>query len=747
MATLSSIITLYFFYFIISCSADTERNISVNSCSTLRILHLLPYSVSNELPEWHRELATIKRAGELAIKHINSNEELLQNFNLDLVTIPAGSCTRMDITSSIVETVRRVSDPKDTCIFAVVGLYCHWVTETMATFLSHQNFGYIQLSSSVSSSFTNTSVYPYLFRVVGSSEVLNSAIIAMMIKLNWTRINLVYDLNPFSVATSNDFVQQIEAVPSLVVKTTVHAHEVTEAIGQTQSRVTYLAGSAEEKIEFLCDAAYHGYTWPNFIYILTEVSISDILFYKRISNCTMQDIARVMEGQLILRNRLSNDDKSTRLMSGVTIHRYLNELEEGLTDNNQEKSVFRHANTLYDQILAFTLAMNSSLGEIKTDINSSFRKIVDITPHNRQILAKKLSKLSFQGASGWINFDDTHESKSIIDIFQIRESRENLVGTFDSYRRDLVGLNETEYPSDIFDSVQYRLPVGLGSVIITLEMALLIVLIISGVAMVYWKNVSEVKSTSLPLSLIILTGCMMVCVSSLLYTSFTVASLSDVLSSMLCNIHYWLFLNGTSLILVTLMFRLLRIYHFFHCATAHAKKLSDKHLILYVSLASFILILLLTAWMVVHPLGYVPQRMFIISANPPYFSEHMFCFNKYMKVWLGLSYGWIAMVLAVLLVFAIQTRHIEYKDFKDTKKVGAFIFVVTFIFCTCVPLTFILKDPLENYLANLLPSLSIAILCLCLIIAPKILPILQKKILKCRAINNEALPETTEGMI
>ena len=86
-----------------------------------------------------------------------------------------------------------------TCVFAVVGLYFHRMTEMVATFLSHQNFGYFQLSSSVSPAFKNTSVYPYLFRVVDSSEFLNSAIVAMMIKLNWTKINLVYDLNPFSV--------------------------------------------------------------------------------------------------------------------------------------------------------------------------------------------------------------------------------------------------------------------------------------------------------------------------------------------------------------------------------------------------------------------------------------------------------------------------------------------------------------------------------------------------------------------
>ena len=100
----------------------------------------------------------------------------------------------------------------------------------------------------------------------------------------------------------------------------------------------------------------------------------------------MQDFARTMEGQLILRSRL---DINTLLKSGVTLQGNV----ERTTRHANQATVLRHANTLYDQILAFALAMNSSLGEIRTDIDDSLRNIVDITP------AKKLGMLSLQMTS------------------------------------------------------------------------------------------------------------------------------------------------------------------------------------------------------------------------------------------------------------------------------------------------------------------------------------------------------------
>ena len=81
-------------------------------------------------------------------------------------------------------------------------------------------------------------------------------------------------------------------------------------------------------------------------------------------------------------------------------------------------------------------------------------------------------------------------------------------------------------------------------------------------------------------------------------------------------------------------------------------------------------------------------------------------------------------------ILAILTRHVAYKDFKDTKKVSIFIFSGSFIFAICIPLIFVLDNLLVTYLLNSLLALAIVILCLSLIVAPKIVPVAMNKVFK-----------------
>ena len=56
----------------------------------------------------------------------------------------------------------------------------------------------------------------------------------------------------------------------------------------------------------------------------------------------------------------------------------------------------------------------------------------------------------------------------------------------------------------------------------------------------------------------------------------------------------------------------------------------------------------------------------------------------------------------VLLIHAILTRHVTYKDFKDTKNVTIFIFAISFVYSICIPLKYILDNVLASFVVNLL---------------------------------------------
>ena len=84
----------------------------------------------------------------------------------------------------------------------------------------------------------------------------------------------------------------------------------------------------------------------------------------------------------------------------------------------------------------------------------------------------------------------------------------------------------------------------------------------------------------------------------------------------------------------------------------------------------------------------------------------------------------------ILMILAILTRHVTYKDFKDTKKVTIFSFAVSFVYCICIPLKCIMDDGLASFVVNLLPTLATIVLSLLFIVSPKILPVIRRKLLR-----------------
>ena len=133
------------------------------------------------------------------------------------------------------------------------------------------------------------------------------------------------------------------------------------------------------------------------------------------------------------------------------------------------------------------------------------------------------------------------------------------------------------------------------------------------------------KSTSVPLSMVILTECMMVCLSSLLFTLVNATTFSKIASSILCNANSFFFFLVIGLIVVTLMFWLLRIYLFFQFSTAKHKLCKDLHLGLYNTLSISLLDLILVLWISIYPLRQTSITEFVSSTNLPFTSVHHIC--------------------------------------------------------------------------------------------------------------------------
>ena len=262
---------------------------------------------------------------------------------------------------------------------------------------------------------------------------------------------------------------------------------------------------------------------------------------------------------------------------------------------------------------------------------------------------------------------------------------------------------------------------------LTAQAALLILMVTNTLLMVYLRNTVEVKSSSFYISLITLVGCYFVCISSALYAAYSSFYISNTkVFTALCYMDLWLSINGLDLVIVPLLFRLLRIVHVFGSFRTTGKFWSDKFLVLYISLLCFVIVFLLFIWNATNPLRYTLDVTYIRPRNhSPYYREYAYCTSDLFGLWTLLTYCWLGLLLVVILLFAIKTRHIKRKNYKDTKKVNAFVFSVSAVLMTFIPLSFILVavDVLVGaFIFKWLAFFMVPLLCQVFIFMPKIYP-------------------------
>lgn len=107
------------------------------------------------------------------------------------------------------------------------------------------------------------------------------------------------------------------------------------------------------------------------------------------------------------------------------------------------------------------------------------------------------------------------------------------------------------------------------------------------------------------------------------------------------------------------------------------------------------------------------------------------CNCNYLWVWLAVLYGVIVLFLMALIFLAIQTRTIDKKAFKDTKKVNLFAFIITIIGLSLYSVYLILLQLKFYHYAYFVLSLAFLSVCFisqCIYFMPKIVPILFEKL-------------------
>ena len=722
----------------VESNSTLASNTSYQDCPVLYLLNVMPSSDDRVIAGWDRGLDLIP-AGHLAAEQINNRSDILPGRELKIIHVDSEACDSRFLNKGLLNFYRELLSENNKCVIGVIGLSCSATTNVIARIAGHSKMGYVQMAQSVSPQLRNISEFPFLFHTISSSSAYNKGAIAIMKAFDWHRVGLIHDsLGFYLLSTSNDFVRQIkESYPSAEIVTREQLTnsekvipEVFRLINDQEIRISYWVISQDQGAFSLCEAYKRKFLWPGHVYITRFIDLN-ILHASEKTSCTRGEIELALEGVFLLEYRLFvNND--TRLYSGWTYsefrQRYRERLYAEKRSDRAQESVY--ANTFYDQVWAFALAINGSL----TSQNLSFRNYrIGNTKSIAEMLKIEFKKLSFQGASGRIEINELQEIPSYIDIFQVQNKTPILIGIYDPFTQNITFTDHVPgyVPGDMFKTIYDLLPSWLGGCMLTAQTILFCVISVNKILLLYWRKEKEIKASSPILSLLIIVGCYLLCVASVIVTVLRMIEIKNkALLLLLCNMNTWFKSIGLDMILATLLLRLLRVYRIFKKLTSIEKYWFDEYVFFYVLLICAGKVSLHVIWTSVDLIHPKTRQKYIHSAKPPYYKASLYCTSSSFGLWLLLSFLYSGMLLVLVLFLAFQTRHVKRDDFKDTKKVNLFLFLAVVVLTTSIPLNLIFSTVHVDIGADIsewLGYFAVALLCQLCLFVPKTVPLALQK--------------------
>jgi hypothetical protein len=278
--------------------------------------------------------------------------------------------------------------------------------------------------------------------------------------------------------------------------------------------------------------------------------------------------------------------------------------------------------------------------------------------------------------------------------------------------------------------------IGIAVVVIVFVGILTFITIIL-IAYVYFRNEPEIKATSFSVSLCMFLGCylMLLFVPFLLMDSLPDGQLG-LSGALICNTLVILSAIGIPcvLILASLFVKMARVYAIFINPLSYKQRFfSNTFLFLYISLIVFPTLLILIIWMALDAFKNVstisPKRSHEILTEK--------CEADYVVIWINLLLLYVAIVCLALLILALKSSKIRYKNFQDTKATNAFTFLINFTVTLTVMYWFLLRsfEPnFSNSVSILIPlyitHFKLPLLCQVLLFVPKVYPPVKRHLFK-----------------
>ena len=675
-------------------------------------------------PEWERGEEILPGA-YVAESEINDSPIWLQPLKIIPIVVPQCS-----ITANIDDFVGNLTSKIHTKPVAIVGYFCDNLGYFFSQLAGREHFGVIQILATLPLLPRLNSAHKILHHMLPSPAYCARAAVILCEHLGWSHVGVIgiglYHDTHFSRMREEFLYKARQHNITIVFQMERNfinlPSQILNEVKQSLAKVIVVFLPPSEVVNLICEAYLQGLKWPDYVWLFVEID-SNKLMTRDTGSCTVDMMIEAMENVLFLDLKKWQQNEEQILYSGrnyTTFHgSYLQKLKESTNIECLQSNPY--ARVLYDSIWAIVLAINRS----QTSILPLQTKHSTMTA-----IANDLSTLSFQGASGLVNFSQNSAALRLpVDINQIYQDEATQIGTYDPYS-DSLSLNVSllgDIPNDQLDQVYLLYPLYLTVVLLVFLISSLIFTTITMSLFIHYRKNPEVKATSTILSMCMFVGCYCLITSSLIHT---IASGCVIENTVLRYAECWgntlLFTVGMDMVLATVFTKALRIYRIFNTFGKLSSIWSDKGLFAIILCVVSIKVLIMVIWAAIDINHLIDKRMLSLQRSPPYYVVIQKCYSQHLGIWVAIIFGYSGILFVPMITAAILTRRIkgEHLRFKDSKKICLLVAVLFILMCTGNALWFFLRAIGANIASKVIYSLGFtlaALFCQFFLFLPKII--------------------------
>ena len=715
---------------VVSLSQSWDRP---TTTSDFNLLLILPNNTNgdhnNGANQSWQELLTRKELARLCVL----NQPYLP-FNIS-VTALWTDCSSVQL--SLVQLVRELTAPGNKTTVAVVGWFCKTISTELIGIADNERLGLIQIALNtflpVPSEVDLDSQY---YQMLPSAGAYTEALAQLMLHAGCVRIVIVF----LQVPTSYHFeiyeqvTQALEdkglgPIVTVEILDPHREHNIMNAIRLIQSsgvKIVFVLLPPTETILLLCLAYDYGLQWPDYGWIVPDVSLEDVRSLRSVHNCSRNAIQGIISLQVTNANIFN--EKSYQTCS------------QEYNDTSIESNIYTSA--LQDSIWAIALSINETFPEVQEYLeqyrNQTHTQYSKLITQKRlsQMIGKKLRKTSFSGRLGDILFNTEHKTETKIALCQVINGTYQKLGLYNPFENITYFENysPSQIPtcSDKIATVYILLPLPVVTLLMIAIAICTLITVMNMTLYLYYRNEPEMKASSVGLSILIFFSCYAMyfgCASHAIASGKYIQSGRDGI----CLSQIWTIFPSGDLILSTLLVKICRIHHIFNRLGKIGKLCSDKSLLLLISMIVLGKLMLLSVWTAVDKLQITDYKTYHSESKPPFYKVIQKCHSHHHGMWIITCLLYTAIIGGILAFVAFKTRKIRHKDFKDTKKINALIVTCFMSIAILTSLWAILRTTdylnLSKTIITIL-YLLLPVFCQMYLFFPKTMPLLKKKLFK-----------------